>query len=142
MRHIYGPLLLVAVGVAVSACKSSLTDAGRSVTPISVVPGACEEVGTVVGQGGGTINDPYFSHKKLQDHARRDARNKAAKLGATHILLGEPEVGSDEGVTRSFVVSGTAYRCPVKAEVEEIVPEEPEPEEPAQPRFRGPGTYQ
>lgn len=144
MRRVTCSFIVIALGVGLAACnRTSLTKSGRTVAMVSEPPGACDEIGTVLGQGGGTLSDPYHSHDALKKHARRDARNKAAELGATHVLLEEAQVGSDEGATRTFIVHGTAYRCmyAVVPEVPEVVePEEPEKSD--APRFRGPGTFQ
>ncbi len=144
MRHVTCLLVLITAGIGPVACnRASLTKNGRTVAMVSEPPKACAEVGKVVGQGGGTLRDPYHSHSALKKHARGDARKKAAELGATHVLLEEAQVGSDEGATRTFIVNGTAYRCKraVAAEIPELVePEEPEAND--APRFRGPGTFQ
>jgi Domain of unknown function (DUF4156) len=108
---------------AVLGCgTTSLSAKGRQVALLDADPGSgCATLGTVAGSA-----DPFFGGLKpaeeLVESARNDARNVAAKMGATHVkFTGTPQrwasgtFGGGEGVT----VSGVAYRCesPAAAEI-------------------------
>ncbi|MEM7137496.1 MAG: DUF4156 domain-containing protein [Myxococcota bacterium] len=118
------------VGLAVlvqPACKSSqLTSHGTDVAVLSEEPLGCEPLGEVVGYGGG-VGGGYVQKGVLSESANNRARNEAAELGATHVVLEEPlyEHGSGTAVTRNqqpalghgdssaayAEVRGVAYKC-------------------------------
>lgn len=77
-------------------------------------PGAeCTPVGDVAGSA-----DPFFgglkAERELVEAARNDARDEAARQGATHLLFtGEPTLwpSGTFGGGRAVTVSGIAYKC-------------------------------
>jgi len=58
----------------------------------------CKEIGVIQGEGGGA------------DSAIAEAKKRAAEKGATHVLLGEPELDIDNGLTT--LVEATLFDCP------------------------------
>jgi hypothetical protein len=94
-------------------------------------PVGCEYLGTVTGVGGG-LTGGYSKPSVVQESAENDARNQAAELGATHLLLHPEEVEQGDGRgpdyqdtqpalahgsgTGSTVrVAGDAYKCKLAA---------------------------
>jgi hypothetical protein len=72
---------------------------------------SCKSLGQVIGQGGGTFGGAYISNADLMQYAMNDARNKAADLGASHLVAGQPQLGGGAGTTSTATVMGTAYKC-------------------------------
>lgn len=84
-------------GVAGAGCKASeLTSSAANVALLYDEPVGCEEVGEVVGIGGG-LTGAYSKPKVVRESAENDARNKAAQIGATHLLLYPEEVEQGDG---------------------------------------------
>lgn len=113
--------------VSLLGCKASqLTSHGTEVTLLETEPAGCEEIGEVVGHGGGASGG-YVKKKVIVESATNRARNQAAEMGATHILLQEPEVfhgtgkaakhdgqpamGHGDGSAANASVRGMAYKC-------------------------------
>ena len=126
------PLLGVfTLAVSVSfhpGCKASqLTSHGTEVALLGSEPIGCEELGEVVAYGGGVVGG-YSKKSVIVDSATNNARNQAAELGATHILLEEPDLvhgtgkatehnmqpamGHGDGAAATANVRGIAYKCP------------------------------
>jgi hypothetical protein len=88
------PCLAAVVG---AGCKASeLTPSAANVALLYDEPIGCEEVGEVVGIGGG-LSGAYSKPKVIRESAENDARNKAAQIGATHLLLYPEEVEQGDG---------------------------------------------
>ena len=100
---------------AVLGCATtSLSARGRQVAVFDAEPGAeCAILGDVAGSA-----DPFFGGlkpaKDLVESARNDARNEAARQGATHVrfMSGAKQWPSGTfGGGRGVTVLGVAYRC-------------------------------
>lgn len=122
----------LALGLTTLGCKAQqLTDTGSEVTFLSDEPEGCENLGVVIGRGGG-ISGAYTKPSVNQESAENDVRNEAAKIGATHILLHpeevaqgdgrgpdyqdtQPELAHGSGTGSTITVSATAYRCALDA---------------------------
>lgn len=120
--------LLLAFGVVSVGCTAGhLTSGATNVAILYDEPIDCENLGVVVGIGGG-LSGAYSKPSINQESAENDARNKAAELGATHVLLHPEELeqgdgrGPDEQDTEPMLAHGsgtgstvrvaaTAYRC-------------------------------
>jgi hypothetical protein len=105
------PLILAVLGCG----TTTLSARGRQVAVLDAKPGAeCAVLGDVAGSA-----DPFFGGLKpaeqLVDAARNDARNEAARAGATHVrFTGGPDQwpSGTFGGGHAVAVSGVAYRCP------------------------------
>lgn len=120
--------LLAPAGASLVGCKASQLSAdGTTVAVLYDEPVGCENLGVVIGQGGG-LTGGYSKPSVVQESAENDARNRAAELGATHLLLHPEEVeqgdarGPDyqdtqpamahgSGTASTVRVAGTAYKC-------------------------------
>lgn len=147
---ITGPLLgILALVVSVSfhpGCKAAqLTSHGTEVALLGSEPSGCEELGEVIAYGGGVVGG-YSKKKVLSESANNNARNQAAEMGATHILLEEPDLvhgtgkatehemqpamGHGDGAHATATVRGIAYKCPPGAVPQGVVQTLPEVENP------------
>jgi hypothetical protein len=97
-----------------SGCKTaSLTAEGAKVAPTrDALPPECETLGLLTATGGGTFGGGMVSNEKLVEYAMNDLRNKAGKLGATHVRHDPPQLGQGDGTTTTVTMTGTAYMCP------------------------------
>jgi hypothetical protein len=109
-------------------CKADqLTSHGTDVVLLYDEPAGCENLGVVLGRGGG-LTGAYSKPSVNQESAENDARNEAAKRGATHLLLHPEEVAQGDGrapdekdtapamahgsgTGSSVTVAGTAFKC-------------------------------
>lgn len=104
---ILGLMLVVSGGCA----YSELTPEGsRVITAPNLQIEQCRYIGVVIGKGGGG-GGGWVRNEELVNYAMNDLRNKAAKMGATHVVTGNPQLGSADGTTNSATVTGTAYDC-------------------------------
>ena len=104
-------MLVFTVGFSFSCSYSKLSKAGsRVVTAPNLNVSRCRYIGTVVGEGGGGAGS-WVPNSDLIKYALNDLRNKAAGMGATHVVTGNPQLGSHRGTTNSATVTGTAYDC-------------------------------
>ena len=121
-------LLGIALAVSMLGCKADqLSTRGSDVTLLYSEPVGCENLGVVIGRGGG-LTGAYSKPSINQESAENDARNQAAERGATHLLLHPEEVaqgdgrGPDErdtapamahgsGTGSTITVAGTAFKC-------------------------------
>lgn len=121
-------LVPLCVGVASLGCKAGqLSTDGTKVAVLYDEPVGCENLGVVIGVGGG-LSGAYSKPSVNQESAENDARNKASELGATHVVLHPEEVeqgdgrGPDEqdtqpalahgsGTGSTVKVAASAYRC-------------------------------
>ena len=118
--------LLAFVFLAPLGCKSSqLTSHGTEVAVLASEPFGCEKLGEVEGFGGG-VGGGYARKDTLAESASDRARNQAAELGATHVVLREPEyehgtatasthdqqpaLGHGSGSAAYARIEGVAYR--------------------------------
>ena len=110
------------------SCKASqLTADGTKIAVLYDEPVGCENLGVVIGQGGG-ISGAYSKPTVNQQSAENDALNKAAELGATHLLLHpeeiqqgdgrgpdyqdtQPALAHGSGTGSTVNMAGTAYKC-------------------------------
>jgi len=124
-----GLLVFLVGGLASLGCKADqVTGHGMDVMLLDDVPQGCEDLGVVVGHGGGLLG-AYSKPRINRESAENDARNQAAARGATHLLLhpedvtqGEgrqpteqdtaPELAHGYGTGSNVTVAGTAFKCP------------------------------
>ncbi len=126
-------LVILACGawlvVATLGCKADqLTDRGTEIVLLYDEPPGCENLGVVIGRGGG-LSGAYSKPSVNRLSAENDARNQAAERGATHLLLHPEEVAQGDGrgpdyqdttpamahgsgTGSTVTVAGTAYKCP------------------------------
>lgn len=107
-------LILGLVGLSLVGCATADLVEGKQVSMNAAeVTKACVELGEVYGKGGGAMGG-MISDENLMRYASNDMRNKAAKMGATHVVQHGVSVGG--GMTHSTTgnVSGTAFKCPKK----------------------------
>lgn len=122
--------LALSVGVVAGplpGCKTAqLTSHGTDVAVLASEPYGCEQLGEVEGFGGG-VGGGYAKKGVLAESASNRARNEAAKLGATHVVLREaefehgtgtaathdqqPALGHGDGSSAYARVEGVAYKC-------------------------------
>ena len=121
------PVLLLAV-FALAGCKSQVLTADASnVAVLYDEPVGCEKLGEVEGFGGG-LGGAYTKPSINNQSAENDALNKAAELGATHLLLYPREIAQGDGRAPDYQdtqpamahgsgtgstvnVRGAAYKC-------------------------------
>jgi hypothetical protein len=113
-------LVVLCVGVAPLGCKAGqLSTDGTKVAVLYDEPVGCENLGVVVGVGGG-LSGAYSKPSVNQESAENDARNKASELGATHVVLHPEEVeqgdgrGPDEQDTQPAMAHGSGTGSTVK----------------------------
>jgi hypothetical protein len=76
-------------------------------------PAQCNQLGYIVGRGGGSFGGGYISNESLIEYAMNDLRNKAAGLGANFVQHDSPQLGvagdgNGGSITSTATVSGTA----------------------------------
>jgi hypothetical protein len=123
----FGALTLGLMILFQPGCKASqLSSHGTDVALLNAEPLGCEELGEVVAHGGGA-GGGYVKKGVIVESATNRARNQAAEMGATHILLGEPEIvhgtgkaavhdmqpamAHGDGSSSTATVRGVAYKC-------------------------------
>lgn len=105
---------VVTLCVALGCATPRLSARAAQVTVLEARPGAeCAVLGDVAGSA-----DPFFGglkpERELVEAARNDARNEAARQGATHLVFtGEPALSPSGtfGGGRAVTVGAVAYRC-------------------------------
>jgi hypothetical protein len=130
------PLAWLAFGIALVGCKADqLTSHGIDVIMLYDEPAGCENLGVVIGRGGG-LAGAYSKPSVNQESAENDARNQTAERGGTHLMLHPEEVaqgdgrGPDEkdtapalahgsGTGSTITVAGTAFKCALDAPASE-----------------------
>lgn len=128
------PALLVTLVLAQASfgCKASqLTADGTTIIMLHDQPAGCESLGVVIGRGGG-MSGAYSKPSVIRESAENDARNKAAALGATHLLLHPEELAQGDGhqpterdtapamahgsgTGSTVTVAGSAFKCALEA---------------------------
>jgi hypothetical protein len=124
----FGAAFLLVCGVSWLGCKADQLSAdGTKVAVLYDEPVGCENLGVVIGVGGG-LSGAYSKPSVNQESAENDARNKAAERGATHVLLHPEEVDQGDGrgpdyqdtqpamahgsgTGSTIKVAATAYKC-------------------------------
>ncbi|KPK66878.1 MAG: hypothetical protein AMS21_00300 [Gemmatimonas sp. SG8_38_2] len=119
-------------------CKADqLTSRGTDIVLLYDEPEGCENLGVVIGRGGG-LSGAYSKPSVNRQSAENNARNEAAARGATHLLLHPEQVAQGDGSGPDYqsttpamahgsgtgstvTVAGTAYKCPPGAVVAEPV---------------------
>jgi hypothetical protein len=101
---------LMTTAFATACATVSLSPEAAKVTVATSAPTGCKALGNVMGQGGGywTVGQ-FVANEKLAESAMADARDKAAKLGATHILPSPVQIVSE---STTATVTAAAYACP------------------------------
>ena len=98
------------------ACSTPSLQAGSKVVAGMHPPGPeCENLGTVIGNGGGSFGGGWISNDQLSQYAINDARNKAAALGANYMEVTTPQLGTGGLSTTTATEMGIAYKCPPSA---------------------------
>ncbi|MBW2508040.1 MAG: DUF4156 domain-containing protein [Deltaproteobacteria bacterium] len=123
-----GAAFLLVCGLSWLGCKADQLSAdGTKVAVLYDEPVGCENLGVVIGVGGG-LSGAYSKPSVNQESAENDARNKAAERGATHVLLHPEEVDQGDGrgpdyqdtqpamahgsgTGSTIKVAATAYKC-------------------------------
>jgi hypothetical protein len=113
---------MLLVGAAGCGRYEALSPEGSTVKATTMRPnGQCTPLGTVTGKGGGASGG-YVSNEDLTENALNDLRNQAAHLGATHVVYGSANLGTNDGTTTSVMLSGEAMKCDGEGEDEDAAP--------------------
>ena len=125
-------LVCLLFGLSAVGCKASqLTSNGTEIVLLYDEPAGCENLGVVIGRGGG-LTGAYSKPSVIRESAENQARNEAAKKGATHLLLhpeqleqGDghgpseqdtaPAMAHGSGTGSTVTVAGTAFKCALDA---------------------------
>ena len=121
--------VLCALGSVLMGCKADqLSGRGAEIVLLYDEPMGCENLGEVVGRGGG-LTGAYSKPSINEESAENDARNQAAERGATHLLMRteeiaqgdgrqpdekdtEPALAHGYGTGSNVTIAGTAFKCP------------------------------
>ena len=117
------------LGLSIGCKASQLSADGTKIMLLYDEPLGCENLGVVIGRGGG-LTGAYSKPSTNRESAENEARNEAARLGATHLLLHPEEVEQGDGRDNDYqdptptmemahgsgtgstvTVAGTAYKC-------------------------------
>jgi len=125
-------LLVLAFPSVLTGCKAqALTADASDVAILYDEPVGCDMLGMVEGIGGG-FGGAYSKPSVNQQSAENDALNKAAALGATHLLMNpkeilqgdghapdyqdtQPAMAHGSGTGSTVYVRGAAYKCALAA---------------------------
>lgn len=129
ISYLRGVFALALVGsLAFTGCKAqTLTADASDIAILYDEPVGCEMLGVVTGVGGG-LSGAYSKPSVNEQGAQNDALNKAAALGATHLLLypeeiqqgdgrgpdyqdTQPAMAHGSGTGSTVRVRGAAYKC-------------------------------
>lgn len=118
--------LAILVPLLASACAyNQLSARGSRVETLPSAPGAdCQNLGIVIGKGGGAFG-LWVANEELMEYALNDARNKAAELGATSVVVTPPQLGvstGEGGGVTTATVMAIAYRCAGAVAMEKAAP--------------------
>jgi hypothetical protein len=120
--------VVFALGLSLIGCKADqLTGHGAEVVLLYDEPLGCEDLGEVIGHGGG-LTGAYSKPSVNAESAENDVLNRAAERGATHLLLHPQEVAQGDGrapdekdtapalahgygTGSNVTVAGTAFKC-------------------------------
>jgi len=121
--------VVLALGLSLMGCKADqLSGRGAEVVLLYDEPLDCENLGEVIGHGGG-LTGAYSKPSINEESAENDVRNQAAERGATHLLLRTEEVAQGDGrqpdekdtepalahgygTGSNVTIIGTAFKCP------------------------------
>ncbi|MGB5521276.1 MAG: DUF4156 domain-containing protein [Polyangiales bacterium] len=121
--------VVLALGLSLMGCKADqLSGRGAEVVLLYDEPLDCENLGEVIGRGGG-LTGAYSKPSINEESAENDLRNQAAERGATHLLLRTEEVAQGDGrqpdekdtepalahgygTGSNVTIVGTAFKCP------------------------------
>jgi len=126
-RFVTIPFLWCLLAGTLLGCKSDqLTSHGADVKVLGSKPMGCRELGEIQGQAG-HLGGGYVKKSILEESATVRARNQAAEMGATHVVLNEPEfvhgsgkaaehdqqpaLGHGDSSSTYVSVTGVAYEC-------------------------------
>lgn len=120
--------VVLALGLSLMGCKADqLTSFGTNVVLLYDEPVGCENLGEVIGHGGG-LTGAYSKPRINRESAENAALNEAATMGATHIIFHsedlaqgdghqpdekdtEPPLAHGYGTGSTVTVTGTAFKC-------------------------------
>ena len=90
-------LVCLLFGLSAVGCKASqLTSNGTEIVLLYDEPAGCENLGVVIGRGGG-LTGAYSKPSVIRESAENQARNEAAKKGATHLFLHPEQLDQGDG---------------------------------------------
>ncbi len=119
---------LAALGLTCFGCKADqLTSHGTEIILLYDEPMGCENLGVVIGRGGG-LSGAYSKPSVNLESAENNARNLAAERGATHLWLHpeaveqgdgrgpdyqdtQPAMAHGSGTGSTVSIAGTAFKC-------------------------------
>lgn len=122
------PAVSVALALACFGCKADqLSSRGTEIALLYDEPMGCENLGVVVGRGGG-LSGAYSKPSVNLESAENNARNLAAERGATHLWLHpenveqgdgrgpdyqdtQPAMAHGSGTGSTVSIAGTAFKC-------------------------------
>src|SRR3954447_2160446 len=95
-------ITVLTAALLLAGCSNALTSEGAKVQEADEkMVAQCSFVGSVTG-----ISMAGNTQTQAMERARNSARDQAAKLGATHVVLADMTPAR-----HSYTVSGRAYRC-------------------------------
>jgi len=113
VRRLAAVSVVVVSALSAGCSTEDLSEEGaRVVASRNAPPQGCQQLGFVVGHGGGTFGGGFISNDDLIEYAMNDLRNRAAELGGNYVQYDTPTLGDGDGTTTTATVSGTAFRCP------------------------------
>ena len=122
------PALFLALALVCFGCKADqLSGRGTEVALLYDEPMGCENLGVVIGRGGG-LSGAYSKPSVNLESAENNARNLAAERGATHLWLHpenvaqgdgrgpdyqdtQPAMAHGSGTGSTVSIAGTAFKC-------------------------------
>lgn len=112
-RAVFAALSVFVMSVLSSGCSTEdLSETGAKVVASRNAPAqTCQQLGFVVGHGGGSFGGGFISNDDLIEYAMNDLRNRTADLGGNYVQYDTPTMGDGDGTTTTATVSGTAFRC-------------------------------
>lgn len=122
------PAVSLVLALACFGCKADqLSSHGTEITLLYDEPMGCENLGVVIGRGGG-LSGAYSKPSVNLESAENNARNLAAERGATHLWLHpenveqgdgrgpdyqdtQPAMAHGSGTGSTVSIAGTAFKC-------------------------------
>lgn len=101
---------------ALACTPKALSDQGEQVLMTHHEPAGCQRLGEVEGSQGGALSGDMTSRKDLDQGARNDLRNRAARLGADTVQIVRregitPQTFAGSGEAHAVAYRGIAWRC-------------------------------
>jgi hypothetical protein len=84
------------ISLLLGSCSHTphLSQSGTNIELVSEIDQKnCKNLGPVFGKGGGWFNGAWIADENLMMYASIDLRNKAAGLGATHVVTQTHQMG-------------------------------------------------